>query len=76
MERFCGHLKRGGAASKRFLYKSLDRYLFDWTVLWHLGAIYNLRDTLRLKPGPKPETSQDDDSQSRGTLEVPGREFN
>ena len=48
MERFCGHLKRGGAASKRFPYKSLDRYLFDWTILWHLGAVYNLRDTLKL----------------------------
>ena len=49
MERFCGHLKHGGAASKRFPYQSLDRYLFDWATLWHLGAIYDLRDSLKLK---------------------------
>lgn len=48
MERFCGHLKRGGAASKRFPYKSLDRYVFDWSIMWHLGAIYDLRDLLKL----------------------------
>ena len=48
MEQFCGHLKHGGAKSKRFSYKSLDHYLFDWTVLWHLGAIYDLHETLCL----------------------------
>lgn len=71
MERFCGHLKHGGAASKRFPYKSLDNYLFDWTVLWHLGAIHNLRDALRLRPSPKLKTFQDGGS----TLDIPGREF-
>jgi len=49
MERFCGHLKHGGTASKRFPYKSLDRYLLDWAVLWHLGTIYGLRETLQLR---------------------------
>lgn len=66
MERFCGHLKHGGAASKRFPYKSLDRYLFDWTTLWHLGAIYNLRDMLRLKEESVKKANGDN------TLEVPG----
>ena len=67
MEQFCGHLKNGGAASKRFPYKSLDNYVFDWTTLWHLGAVYNIRDRLQLK---KPRKASSSDSR----LEVPGCE--
>lgn len=70
MERFCGHLKRGGAASKRLPYKSLDNYVFDWAILWHLGAIYNIRDMLSLKRGPKREKGGKDDK-----LEIPDCEF-
>ena len=65
MERFCGHLKRGGAASKRFPYKSLDHYLFDWTTLWHLGAIYNIRDMLKLEGKQKTRKNEN-------RLEIPG----
>jgi hypothetical protein len=68
MERFCGHLKRGGAASKRFPYKSLDHYLFDWTTLWHLGAIHGIRDMLKLEGKQKVHKNED-------RLEIPGREF-
>lgn len=74
MERFCGHLKHGGAASKRFPYKSLDNYVFDWTVLWHLGAVRNLRDMLRLKPGLKPKAHLSSRKRDN-TLEIPGRKF-
>lgn len=69
MERFCGHLKRGGAASKRFPYKSLDHYVFDWTTLWHLGAIYGIRDMLKLEGKQKTHKNGD-------RLEISGREFN
>lgn len=69
MERFCGHLKNGGAASKRFPYKSLDRYILDWALLWHLGAIYNLRDTLRLKEKQKKRKNS---SKSKDRLEILG----
>ena len=68
MEQFCGHLKHGGTASKQVPYKSLDRYLFDWTILWHLGAIHGIHDMLKL--GGKQKTREDKDR-----LEIPGREF-
>ena len=72
MERFCGHLKHGGAASKQFPYKSLDTYTFDWTVLWYLGAVYDIRDALKLKGEKKARGgSGNDDSR----LEIPGGEF-
>lgn len=68
MERFCGHLKHGGAASKRFPYRSLDHYVFNWTILWHIGFVYDLRGMLKLR---KTRKNSDDDRK----LEVPGREF-
>jgi len=71
MERFCGHLKRGGADSKKLPYKSLDRYLFDWTLLWHLGAIYNVRDELKLKKSKAGEDGHKNDDR----LEIPGCKF-
>jgi len=71
MERFCGHLKRGGADSKKLPYKSLDRYLFDWTLLWHLGAIYNVRDELKLKKSKAGE----DGHKNNDRLEIPGCKF-
>jgi len=57
-ERSYSHLKNGGAASERFPYKSLDHYVFDWATLWPLGAIYDIRDGLKLRH----ETGGDDDS--------------
>jgi hypothetical protein len=72
MERFCGHLKHGGAGSKRFPYKSLDRYLFDWTILWHIGAVHDLRDTLKLGKQKLPQNNSNSDNR----LEVPGCKFN
>ena len=49
MERFCGHLKRGGVTSKRYPYSSLDRYLMDWATLWHIGNVHGINDELRFK---------------------------
>ena len=71
MERFCGHLKHGGAASKRFPYKSLDRYVFDWTVLWHLGSVYDIRDMLKLGKKQRARKKSDDDNK----FEIPGCEL-
>ena len=60
MERFCGHLKHGGAASKRFPYKSLDHYVFDWSILWHLGAVHNLHSSLKLNRKQKARDHKSD----------------
>lgn len=67
MERFCGHLKRGGTKSKRFPYKSLDSYLFDWTTLWHLGTVYGIQDVLKLEGKQKTR-------ENKNRLEILGRE--
>lgn len=69
MERFCGHLKRGGAASKRFPYKSLDHYVFDWTILWHIGFVYDLRDMLKLVPRKQKGHAEGDDDDGSEVLE-------
>ena len=53
MERFCGFLKPG-VSSMRHPYASMDRYLLDWVMLWHIGTIYNIKDMLQLK-APKKE---------------------
>jgi len=53
MECFCGFLKPG-VSSMHHPYASMDRYLLDWTTLWHLGTIYNIKDMLQLK-GPEKE---------------------
>ena len=68
MEQFCGHLKCGGAASRQFPYKSLDGFVFDWMTLWHLGAVYNVCDALKLKKVRKADGDDD------GRLELPGCE--
>lgn len=49
MERFCGHLKRGGVTSRRHPYSSLDRYLMDWATLWHIGNVHGIHDELQFK---------------------------
>jgi hypothetical protein len=72
MEWFCGHLKHGGAASKQFPYKSLDNYTFDWTVLWHLGAVYDIRNELKLKRKKKAHINSNNNDNK---LEIPGGEF-
>jgi hypothetical protein len=48
MERFCGFLKHG-VSSMRHPYTSMDQYLLDWTRMWHLGIVYNIKDMLKLK---------------------------
>ena len=68
MERFCGHLKRSGASSKWFPYKSLNHYLFDWTTLWHLSTVYGVRNVLKLNRKRKVRENED-------KLEILGHKF-
>lgn len=69
MERFCGHLKKG-AKSGRFPYNSLDHYLIEWTIVWHLGAIHNIRDVLKLE-----RKKRESSGKSKNRLEIPGCEY-
>ena len=42
----------------RHPYASMDQYLLDWTQLWHIGTIYNIKQMLQLKaPDKEPDGS-------------------
>ncbi|TFK82780.1 hypothetical protein K466DRAFT_499707 [Polyporus arcularius HHB13444] len=49
MERYCGSLQ-GAIRSRRYPYASLNRHVLDRARLTHIKLIYNLEETLSLKP--------------------------